>query len=125
VQPIGAVNEKIEGFFDICRARGLDGVQGVLIPAANVDQLMLRDEVVAAAADGKFRVFAVRTVDEAIELLTGMPAGLPKDADVGAQISLNGRVAARLRDLAALRRERPRPGQIKRVARSRAKRNAH
>ena len=124
VQPIGAVNEKIEGFFDICQARGLNGEQGVLIPAANVDQLMLRDEVVAAAAAGKFRVFAVRTVDEAIELLTGLSAGLP-DADAGAQATLNGRVAARLRDLAALRREQPRPGQIKRIARSRAKRNAH
>jgi len=125
VQPIGGVNEKIEGFFDICQARGLSGEQGVLIPAANVDQLMLRDEVVAAAADGKFHVYAVRTVDEAIELLTGMPAGLPHDADAGAQLTLNGRVAARLRDLAALRREQPRPGQIKRIARSRTKRDAH
>jgi len=125
VQPIGAVNEKIEGFFDICQARGLTGEQGVLIPAANVDQLMLRDEVVAAAADGKFRVIAVRTVDEAIELLTGLPAGLPQDAGAEAQITLNGRVAARLRDLAALRREQPRPGQIKRIARAHAKRNAH
>jgi predicted ATP-dependent protease len=125
VQPIGAVNEKIEGFFDICRARGLDGKQGVLIPAANVDQLMLRDEVVAAAAAGKFHVYSVRTADEAIELLTGLPAGQPQDADAGAQTTLNGRVAARLRDLAALRREQPRPGQIKRIARSPAKRHAH
>ena len=125
VQPIGAVNEKIEGFFDICLARGLTGDQGVLIPAANVDHLMLRDEVIAAAAEGKFRIFAVRNVDEAIELLTGVPAGSPLDADTGARFSLNGRVAARLRDLAALRREQPRPGQIKRVARVRAKRNAH
>ena len=125
VQPIGAVNEKIEGFFDICRARGLDGEQGVLIPAANVDHLMLRDEVVAAASEGKFRIYAVHSVDEAIELLTGMPAGLPQDADNAAQPSLNGRVAARLRDLAALRREQPRPGQIRRMPRSRAKRNGH
>jgi predicted ATP-dependent protease len=125
VQPIGAVNEKIEGFFDICQARGLNGEHGVLIPAANVDQLMLRDEVVAAAADRKFRVFAVHTVDEAIELLTGMRAGLPQDAGITAQFTVNGRVAARLRDLAALRREQPRPGQIKRIAQSRAKRNAH
>jgi predicted ATP-dependent protease len=125
VQPIGAVNEKIEGFFDICEARGLNGEHGVLIPAANVDQLMLRDEVVAAAADRKFRVFAVHTVDEAIELLTGMRAGLPQDAGITAQFTVNGRVAARLRDLAALRREQPRPGQIKRIAQSRAKRNAH
>jgi predicted ATP-dependent protease len=125
VQPIGAVNEKIEGFFDICQARGLSGEQGVLIPAANVDQLMLRDEVVAAAADGKFRVYAVRNVDEAIELLTGMAAGLPQDAGIGAQLTLNGRVAARLRDLAALRREQPRPGQVKRIAQPRTKRNTH
>ncbi len=125
MQPIGAVNEKIEGFFDICQARGLSGEHGVLIPAANVDQLMLRDEVVAAAAEGKFRVFAVRTVDEAIELLTGIPAGLPQDAGIGAQFTLNGRVAARLRELAALHREQPRPGQIKRIARARGKRNAH
>ncbi|MFA5914489.1 MAG: AAA family ATPase [Burkholderiales bacterium] len=125
VQPIGAVNEKIEGFFDICKARGLSGEHGVLIPAANVDQLMLRDEVLAAAAEGTFRVFAVRTVDDAIELLTGMPAGLPQDEGVSAQLTLNGRVAARLRDLAALRREQPRPGQVKRIAQARAKRNAH
>ena len=125
MQPIGAVNEKIEGFFDICQARGLSGEHGVLIPAANVDQLMLRDEVLAAAAEGTFRVFAVRTVDDAIELLTGMPAGLPQDEGVSAQLTLNGRVAARLRDLAALRREQPRPGQVKRIAQARAKRNAH
>ena len=125
VQPIGAVNEKIEGFFDICQARGLSGEHGVLIPAANVDHLMLRDDVLAAAAAGKFQVYAVRTADEAIELLTGMPAGLPQDAGVGAQVTLNGRVAARLRDLAALRREQPRPGHIKRAAPSRPKHNAH
>ncbi len=126
VQPIGAVNEKIEGFFDICQARGLSGEHGVLIPATNVDQLMLRDEVLAAAAAGKFRVYAVRTVDEAIELLTGVPAGLPEDATSGQQSTVNGRVAARLRDLAALRREHPRPGQvIRRIAQARGKHNAH
>ena len=125
VQPIGAVNEKIEGFFDICQARGLSGEHGVLIPAANVDHLMLRDDVLAAAAAGKFHVYAVRTADEAIELLTGMAAGQPQDAGIGAQLTLNGRVAARLRDLAALRREQPRPGQIKRAAPSHPKRNAH
>ena len=123
VQPIGAVNEKIEGFFDICMARGLSGGQGVLIPAANVDQLMLRDEVVAAAAAGKFHVYAVRTVDEAIELLTRVPAGLPEDAGGAAPHSVNGRVAARLRELAALRRQLPRPGQIKRVPRAHGKHN--
>jgi predicted ATP-dependent protease len=73
IQAIGAVNEKIEGFFDLCRARGLNG-QGVLIPEANVKNLMLREDVVAAVEQGIFAVYAVRTVDEGIELLTGVPA---------------------------------------------------
>ena len=72
VQPVGGINEKIEGFFDICVARGLTGRQGVLIPAENVCHLMLREDVVAAAAAGQFAVWAVRTVDEAMELLTGL-----------------------------------------------------
>ncbi len=75
VQAIGGVNEKIEGFFDVCAARGLTGDHGVLIPAANVKHLMLRCDVVEAAAEGRFHVFAVETVDQGIELLTGVPAG--------------------------------------------------
>jgi predicted ATP-dependent protease len=75
VQPIGGVNEKIEGFFDVCRAGGLTGDQGVLIPASNVKHLMLRADVVEAAEKGLFRVWPVETVDEAVELLTGVPAG--------------------------------------------------
>lgn len=75
VQAIGGVNEKIEGFFDVCRRQGLTGDQGVVIPAANVQQLMLRADVVEAAAQGKFHVYPVSTVDQAIELLTGLPAG--------------------------------------------------
>ena len=74
IQAIGGVNEKIEGFFDLCKARGLAGSQGVLIPEANVKNLMLREDVVEAVAQGKFAVYAVRTVDEGIELLTGVPA---------------------------------------------------
>jgi lon-related putative ATP-dependent protease len=74
IQAIGGVNEKIEGFFDLCRARGPSGEQGVLIPEANVKNLMLREDVVEAVAQGKFAVYAVRTVDEGIELLTGVPA---------------------------------------------------
>lgn len=110
VQPIGAVNEKIEGFFEICRARGLTGAQGVLIPASNVDDLMLRDDVIAAARDAAFHVYPVRTVDEAIEVLTGVPAG---DADAfgeGPQVSVNGRVAAQLREYSTARRKWTRPG---------------
>jgi predicted ATP-dependent protease len=74
VQAIGGVNEKIEGFFDLCRARGLTGRQGVLIPEANVKHLMLREDVVQAVADGSFAVYPVSSVDEGIALLTGLPA---------------------------------------------------
>jgi lon-related putative ATP-dependent protease len=75
VQAIGGVNEKIEGFFDICNARGLTGKQGVLIPASNVKHLMLRQDVREAAAAGKFHIYAVSHVDEGIEILTGVVAG--------------------------------------------------
>jgi predicted ATP-dependent protease len=74
IQAIGAVNEKIEGFFDLCKARGLNGDQGVIIPAANVKHLMLREDVLAAVEQGKFAVYAVCSVDEGIELLSGVPA---------------------------------------------------
>ncbi len=75
VQPIGGANEKIEGYFDICRERGLTGRQGVLIPKANVQHLMLREDVVAAARDGQFAIHAVADIDEGIEILTGIKAG--------------------------------------------------
>jgi lon-related putative ATP-dependent protease len=75
VQAIGGVNEKIEGFFDICRARGLNGEQGVLIPKANVQHLMLREDVVEAVRNGRFSIYAVGTIDEGIEILTGVKAG--------------------------------------------------
>jgi predicted ATP-dependent protease len=75
VQAIGGVNEKIEGFFDICRARGLTGEQGVLIPKANVQHLMLREDVVQAAREGKFAIHAVGHVNQGIEILTGVKAG--------------------------------------------------
>jgi predicted ATP-dependent protease len=75
VQAIGGVNEKIEGFFDLCSARGLTGDQGVLIPASNVKHLMLKQEVVDAVVAGKFHVYPVEHVDQGIELLTGVAAG--------------------------------------------------
>ena len=75
IQPIGDVNEKIEGFFDICRARGLTGAQGVIIPATNVINLMLREDVVQAARDGQFHIWPVSTIEEGLHLLTGIPAG--------------------------------------------------
>jgi predicted ATP-dependent protease len=75
IQAIGGVNEKIEAFFDICKARGLTGDQGVLIPSTNIKHLMLREDVVEAAAAGKFHIYAMETVDDALEYLTGLPAG--------------------------------------------------
>jgi lon-related putative ATP-dependent protease len=79
VQAVGAINEKIEGFFDLCRSRGLTGRHGVLVPAANAPHLMLREDVVAAVREGRFDVHAVASIDEGLELLTGRPAG-PRDA---------------------------------------------
>ena len=79
IQPIGGVNEKIEGFFDVCRAKGLTGTQGVIIPHQNVQNLMLHTEVIEAVRGGKFHIHPVRTVDEGIEILTGIEAGVPDE----------------------------------------------
>ena len=103
VQAIGAVNEKIEGFFDICKARGLSGNQGVLIPAGNVEHLMLRHDVVEASQAGQFRIFAVQNVDQAIALLTNRPAGEADKDGAYPEESLNHRVAARLTELNRIR----------------------
>jgi predicted ATP-dependent protease len=77
IQAIGGINQKIEGFFDLCKARGMTGEQGVLIPRANVQNLMLKKEVIDAVAAGRFHVYAVATIAEGIEILTGLPAGTP------------------------------------------------
>jgi len=77
IQPIGGVNEKIEGFFDICTLKGLTGQQGVIIPESNVDNLMLKDEVIEAVKNSKFHIYSVKKIEEGIELLTGLPAGEP------------------------------------------------
>ena len=75
IQPIGGVNEKIEGFFDVCKAKGLTGKQGVMIPHLNIDDLMLRKDVVETVKAGKFRIYPVKTIDQGIEILTGVEAG--------------------------------------------------
>jgi predicted ATP-dependent protease len=100
VQAIGGVNEKIEGFFDICRSRGLTGEQGVLIPAANVRHLMLRAEVVSAVAAGMFHIYPVEHVDAGISILTGMPAGDRDAAGHFSADSINSRVERRLAEFA-------------------------
>jgi len=100
VQPIGGVNEKIEGFFRICRARGLTGNQGVIIPASNQEELMLNEEVVVAVTAGQFHIWPVHNVDEGIELLTGMPAGRRDSAGNFPPGTIHYAVQKRLRQLA-------------------------
>ena len=107
IQPIGGVNEKIEGYFAVCKALGLTGRQGVMIPVQNVPNLMLRPDVVEAVRQGKFHIWAVRTIDEGLEVLTGLPAGEPgadsryPDGTVNALVSRHlGELAERLRRFA-------------------------
>jgi lon-related putative ATP-dependent protease len=104
VQPIGGVNEKIEGFFDVCAARGFKGGEGVLIPHTNIQNLMLRRDVVEAARTGRFAIHPIETIDQGIELLTGVPAGQADAKGVYPEGSINARVAARLAAFAAAAR---------------------
>lgn len=100
VLPVGGVNEKVEGFFETCQRRELTGEQGVILPAKNVVNLMLTAPVRQAVEDGSFHIYAVRTLDEGLEILTGVPAGEPhKDGNIPAD-SVHGRVIARLQEIA-------------------------
>ena len=105
IQPIGGVNEKIEGFFELCRERGLNGDQGVIIPRANVQHLMLRSEVVEAVATRRFHVYPVDTVDQAIELLTNLPAGALNEQGEFPEGSFNRLVNDKLATMSQLRAE--------------------
>jgi len=96
IQAIGGVNEKIEGFFDACRISGFTGRQGVIIPGSNVKHLMLRQDVVAAAAEERFRIFSIETVDQGLALLTDLPAGEADGEGKYPAGTLNHRIAARL-----------------------------
>jgi predicted ATP-dependent protease len=100
VQPIGGVNEKIEGFYTVCKAKGLTGEQGVIIPAANRKSLMLKPEVIAAVRAGSFHIWAVTTVDQGIEILTGMPAGERGADGCWPEGTVNHRVGCRLSKMA-------------------------
>ena len=119
-QAIGGVNEKIEGFFDICSARGLTGEQGVLIPAANIKHLMLRRDVVAAAEAGRFHIYAVENVDQAVALLTGLPAGEANAKGIYPEGSINRKVAARLAELTEIRKSFAKQAQKKTGAKKKA-----
>jgi ATP-dependent Lon protease len=95
VQAIGGANEKIEGFFDVCKAHGLTGQQGVLIPASNVRHVILRADVMQTIEQGQFHIYPIRTIDQGIELLSGVRAGSIDEPD-----TINGRVSQRLQELA-------------------------
>ena len=105
VQPIGGVNEKIEGFFDVCNKKGMSGQQGVVIPAANIKHLMLRWDVVDAVRAGHFSIYAVDSVDQALELLTGMEAGAADQQGVFPPDTVNGRVDAQLAQFTTISQE--------------------
>ena len=102
VQAVGGVNEKIEGFFRLCEARGLTGEQGVIIPHSNVTTLMLDERVLQAVRSGMFHVYAVRQVDEALSLLVGEAAGSPDEQGRFPEGSVNARVVERLRSIAEM-----------------------
>ena len=97
IQPIGGVNEKIEGFFSYCLARGLTGSQGVLIPWQNERHLMLNHDVVEAIRRKQFHIWSVKTIDEGIELLTGRPAGKRRADGTYPEDSIHGRAMAKLK----------------------------
>ncbi len=104
VQAIGGVNEKIEGFYDVCAERGLTGNQGVLVPVANVQHLMLREDIVKAAASRQFHVYPIETIDQGITLLTGIAAGERDASGVYPDGTINARVESKLRAFAEARR---------------------
>ncbi|HSN22832.1 MAG TPA: S16 family serine protease, partial [Methylomicrobium sp.] len=99
VQAVGGVNEKIEGYFRLCQARGLNGENAAIIPAANKRNLMLKQEVIDAVAQGLFAVYAVSSVDETLELLTGQPAGEANNEGLYPENSINFRAISRLKEI--------------------------
>ena len=98
IQAIGGVNEKVEGFFEVCRQRGLDGKQGVLIPHSNIKNLMLKEEVVEAVTEKKFAIYGIKTIDEGIEILTGKKAGKRNAKGKYPAGTINRLVADKLRE---------------------------
>ena len=99
VQPIGGANEKIEGFFDLCKIRGLDGTHGVVIPKKNINHLMLKKEVVDAVREGKFSIHTIERVEEGLEIFTGLPAGQMKEDGTYPEGTINYLVTKRLEEI--------------------------
>jgi len=96
IQPVGGINSKIEGFYLACRAKGLTGRQGVIIPAKNQKNLMLKEDILEAVDRGEFNVYTINTVDEGLELLSGLEAGVPGEDGTYPEESFNARVVAKL-----------------------------
>ena len=96
MQPIGGVNQKVEGFFDVCKERGLTGTQGVLIPHQNVKDLVLRNDVVESVRKKQFHIYPMHTIDEGIALLTGKPAGVMEKSGYFSRGSIHALVNAKL-----------------------------
>lgn len=105
IQAIGGINRKIEGFYDVCRVKGLTGDQGVLMPASNLRNLMLRADVVKAVEDEKFYIYAVQSIDEGIEVLTGVAAGTRNAAGKFPAGSINALVEEKLTHFAERQRQ--------------------
>ncbi|MCL4539287.1 MAG: ATP-dependent protease, partial [Bacteroidetes bacterium] len=114
IQPIGGVNQKIEGFYQVCKAKGLTGDQGVIIPTRNMKDLVLRDEVVQAVKEKKFHIYPVEKIEEGIELLTGRPAGKQDAKGKYERDSVFGLVAKRLKEMSAEEKENGPRGKGKR-----------
>jgi lon-related putative ATP-dependent protease len=110
VQAIGGVNEKIEGFFEVCKAKGFSGQQGVMIPASNVQNLMLKEEVLEAVKAGQFRIYSVKSIDEGIEVLTGVKAGERRKDGTFEEDTVNYRVDKQLKSMAEKLKEFPSAG---------------
>jgi lon-related putative ATP-dependent protease len=107
VQAIGGVNEKIEGFFEVCKAKGFTGQQGVIIPESNAQNLMLKEQIVDAVKDGKFHIYPVKTIDQGIEILTGVKAGAKQPDGTFEEGTVNHKVDKRLKEIAEKLREFP------------------
>ncbi|HON81952.1 MAG TPA: ATP-binding protein [Methanoregulaceae archaeon] len=107
IQAIGGVNEKIEGYFEVCKARGLTGKQGVMIPASNVQNLMRKEEILEAAKNKKFAIYTVNTIDEGIEVLTGVKAGTRQQDGTFEKDTVNYMVNQRLEEMAETIKEYP------------------
>lgn len=107
IQAIGGVNEKIEGFYEVCKAKGLTGKQGVLIPESNVQNLMLKEEIIDAVKAGKFHIYSVKTIEEGIEILTGVEAGSRRSDRTFEEKTVNYLVNERLKEIAERLREFP------------------